>query len=178
MPVTNRVKFGRRNLLHTTCYQHFPEEVTVVRPRHPFEGKSLKVFGTTKRKGRLLLILILPDGSKSLLPAAWTDLAAPTQTLSAPTPTTLGSLEDLLHARTIVDALLGRLAPVNGEDGNSAQTKESTRAQQNSEPVRSGPRRNHSLGNSRRGTQKPGRSNPGKAHRSGPFQRPGKGEER
>jgi hypothetical protein len=63
-------------------------------------------------KSRLLLTLILPDGSKSLIPADWTDLASPTQTLSAPTVTTLGSLEELLHTRAIVDALLGRLAEV------------------------------------------------------------------
>ena len=77
------------------------------------------------RKGRLLLVLILPDGSKSLIAADWTDLAAPAPSLCAPAATTLGSLEHLLHARAVVDALLGRLAPVTGEDGNSATTKES-----------------------------------------------------
>jgi len=85
-----------------------------------------------KCKGRLLLTLILPDGSKSLIPADWTDLASPTQSLSASTVTTLGSLENLLHARAVVDALLGRLAPVTAEDGNSTKTKESDLAKQKS----------------------------------------------
>jgi len=127
------------------------------------------------RKGRLLLLLILPDGSKSLIPADWTDLASPTQTLSA--PTTLGSLDDLLHAWAIADALLNRLAPVTGGDGNSAKMKESTVAKQKSEPVRPCPRRNLSLGNPRRGIQKPRHPDPGTAHRAGRSRRPGEGKE-
>ena len=72
----------------------------------------------------MLLVLILPDGSKSLIPADWTDLAShthPVQPSSTPTATTLGSLEHLLHARAVVDALLGRLAPVTSEDGPSTE---------------------------------------------------------
>ena len=156
----------RRTLRHTTC-QHLPEKVTILRPRHPFEGKSLNVFGAVHRKGRLLLVLVLPDGSKSLIPADWTDLTSSTQSLSAPLATTLGSLEELLHARAIVDALLGRLAPVAGEDGNSVTTKESTSARKKSKPLRSAPRPNLSLGNSRRGTQKPCCTDPGTVHRPG-----------
>jgi hypothetical protein len=82
------------------------------------------------RKGRLLLLLILPDGSKALIPADWTDLASTTKPRSAPTATTLGSLENLLHARAVVDALFGRLAPVT-EGGNFATTKESAGARKN-----------------------------------------------
>ena len=95
------------------------------------------------RKGQLLLVLILPDGSKSLIPADWTDLASPIQIFSAAGATaTLGSLENLLHARAVVDALLGRLAPVTGEDGNFAATKESACARKKPKPLRSSPRRN------------------------------------
>ena len=116
------------------------------------------------RKGRLLLVLILPDGSKSLIPADWTDL----DPLSAPTKTTLGSLEHLLHARAIADALLGRLAPATiSEDGNIATTKESALASKKSEPLRSSSRRNLSLGSPARGTQKPRHPDPGTTHRPG-----------
>ncbi len=164
------------NLRHTTHHQYLPEKVTVVRPRHPFEGKSLSVFTAMQRKGRLLLVLILPDGSKSWVPADWTDLASPTRSFSAPTVNTLGSLEDLLHARAIADALLGRLAPASGEDGNSAKTKESTVAQKKSEPVRSFPRRNVYLGNPSRGTQGSRHPDPGTAHGSGRSRRSRKEE--
>ena len=40
------------------------------------------------RKGRLHLVLILPEGSKSLIPADWTDLPKPTQLGSESTVTT------------------------------------------------------------------------------------------
>ena len=67
------------------------------------------------------MILILPDGSKSLIPADWTDLpsaAQPQKGSSAQTAATLGSLEDLLHARTVVDALLSRIVTPVCEAGN------------------------------------------------------------
>ena len=117
------------------------------------------------RKGQLLLVLILPDGSKSLIPADWTDLASPTPSIGTPAATILGSLEHLLHARAIVDALFGRLAPVTSEDGNSTTTKESASARKKSKPLRSSPRRNLPLGNPPRGTQKPRRPDPGTTHR-------------
>jgi len=130
------------------------------------------------RKGRLLLVLILPDGSKSLIPADWTDLASPIQTFSAPAATaTLGSLENLLHARAVVDALLGRLAPVTREDGDSTTTKESACAGTKSKPLRSSPRRNLPLGNPQRGTQKSRHADPGTAHRPGRARQRGEGKE-
>ena len=89
----------------------------------------------THRKGRLHLVLILPDGSKSLIPADWTDLALPAQLSSKPTTTTLGSLQDLLHARAVVDALLGRLAPATSEIGRSPATKESKLARKKPELI-------------------------------------------
>jgi len=165
----------QRNLRHTTHHQHLPEKVTIVRPRHPFEGQPLNVFGAMHRKGRLLLVLILPDGSKSLIPADWTDLASPS--FGAPAATTLGSLEHLLHARALVDALLGRLAPVTCEDGISTTTKESASANKKSKPLRSSPRRNLSLGNPPRGTPEPRHPDPGTAHRPGHARRRGEGKE-
>jgi hypothetical protein len=72
------------------------------------------------RRDGLRLLLILPDGSRSLVPAEWTDLAVrqegPAPGGRAPSadgtavPAGLGRLADLLHARSIINALLGRLA--------------------------------------------------------------------
>jgi hypothetical protein len=47
--------------------------VTITRPHHPFEGQCLEVLRHARMRGSLLFVLILPDGSKSLIPAAWTD---------------------------------------------------------------------------------------------------------
>jgi len=153
----------QRNPRHTTRHQHFPEKVIIVRARHPFEGQSLNVFGALNRKGRLLLVLILPDGSKSLVPADWTDLVSPAPTLAASSATTLGSLENLLHARAVVDALLDRIASATREAGHS--TKESARARHASQSLRSSPRPNLSLGNPGRSTHPAGHPDPGEAHR-------------
>ena len=102
-----------------------------------------------RRKGRTILVLILPDGSKSLIPAEWTDFASRTQaqpTVLSPGAATLGSLEDLLHARAIVDALLSRLPALHRENKKLPATKESSIARKKSEPVRSTAPRNLPVG--------------------------------
>jgi hypothetical protein len=89
--------------------------VTILRERHPFEGRALPVMGTIKRRGILLLLVVLPDGSRSLIPANWTDWEAVglTDVLSTHGRRSpcFARLADLLHARAIVDALLGRCPP-------------------------------------------------------------------
>ena len=49
-----------------------PGTVVITRPRHPLEGRELRVLGGMRRHGRLELLLVLPDGSKRLIPAEWT----------------------------------------------------------------------------------------------------------
>ena len=44
----------------------------ITRPRHPLDGRELRVLGGMRRHGRLELLLVLPDGSKRLIPAEWT----------------------------------------------------------------------------------------------------------
>ena len=167
VPKADTPVISRRTLRHTTHQQDLPETVTIVRARHPFEGKSLTVLGTIHRYRRLHLLLILPDGSKSLIPADWTDLpslAQPERALSAHTTATLGSLEDLFHARAVVDALLGRLARPESEKPNSAGTKEGLLAAK-SESLRPSAQGNLRLGNPGERTQGSRGRNPRKAHR-------------
>ena len=114
----------------------------------------------------MYLVLILPDGSKSMVPAEWTDFALPTQpertSSAAPTlPPTIGTLEDLLHARAVVDALLSRLAGLV----TRTRPRRAPLARKKSEPVRSSPRRNLSLGNIGRRTQDRRDRNSGTTHR-------------
>ncbi len=56
----------------------------------------------------LQFVLILPDGSKSLVPADWTDFKTASGTPQA--PLLAGSLDDLLRLRRLTDALLRRPA--------------------------------------------------------------------
>ena len=48
----------------------------VTRRCHPFEGRVLTVLGGMRRHGVLELLVVLPDGSKALMPAGWTDVRA------------------------------------------------------------------------------------------------------
>jgi hypothetical protein len=92
-----------------------------------------------RRRGRTYLVLILPDGSKSMIPAEWTDFPTPArferESCTSITPT-LASVEDLLLARAIVDALLSRSAAYNSEPRKAAAGKESAIAKE-SESLRS-----------------------------------------
>jgi hypothetical protein len=76
------------------------------------EGRWLEVIGCRRRRGALGLIVVLPDGSRRVIPAEWTDVHGPRV---LPRPGTLGSLEDLLAARRVVDGLLR--AVEKGESG-------------------------------------------------------------
>jgi len=83
--------------------------VFVRREHHPLLGKQLLVYGWMRRHGRLDLILVLPDGSKSLVPASWTDLDPQIAGRPEPEPSGgLASVSQLLRARAVVDALLAR----------------------------------------------------------------------
>lgn len=98
-----------------------------------------------------------------MIPAEWTDLA--TSAASKPdTVPTLASLEDLLHTRAVVDALLSRLPALHIENRNRTAGKESTIAKE-SEPLRSSSRRNVALGDLARRTQNGGHRSPGTHHR-------------
>ncbi len=85
----------------------------MLRARHAWEGRSLELIGWMRRHGRLELIVVLPDGSRLLLPAAWTDLKPSTE---PPAAGTLASLDDLLAARRVLDPLLERVVRGQRDD--------------------------------------------------------------
>jgi Family of unknown function (DUF5372) len=104
---------------------------TVMRGRHPLQGRALRVLGRMRRHGRLELLLELPDGSKCLIPATWTDLAVEDDGGSggqAPVVATLGSLEDLLAASGLVSALSARHRQSREKAARQSQPKEAPRA--------------------------------------------------
>ena len=49
-----------------------PELVRVVRPGHPLRGLDLPVWGRLRLRGVAMTEVVLPDGSKKRIPAAWT----------------------------------------------------------------------------------------------------------
>jgi Family of unknown function (DUF5372) len=100
-----------------------PSAVRVTRRRHPFEGRSLLVLGGMRRHGELELLLVLPDGSKSLIPAGWTD-AGPSGVDGDASVATLGSLADLLEVCELV-ADLAEGGQRNGLERGQAAGKSS-----------------------------------------------------
>jgi hypothetical protein len=48
-----------------------PETVRVIRPGHPLHGLDLTVWGRLRLRGVAMVVLVLPDGSKERIPAAW-----------------------------------------------------------------------------------------------------------
>jgi hypothetical protein len=111
-----------------------PDTAVITRARHPFQGRELRVLGGMRRHGRLELLLVLPDGSKSLIPAAWTGLGhdgatagdEDGQVLAA--AATLGALADLLGACVLVSALAARGAEDRGQAARKPPAKEDNRA--------------------------------------------------
>ena len=87
--------------------------MTIIRERHAFEGQKLAVISSIKRRGVLLILVILPNGSRSLIPASWTDWRGPhdTDPSSAAADVhalALGKFDDLLQLRKVIDALQRR----------------------------------------------------------------------
>ena len=88
--------------------------MTITRERHPFEGRALAVIGSIRRRGVLFVLACLPDGSRALIPAQWTDWdeghcgGVRTCREANVGSRALGSLGDLLQLRHLVDALRGR----------------------------------------------------------------------
>src|SRR5688500_2158212 len=98
--------------------------VIVTRARHPLEGQSLQVLGRQRRRGAMALLVVLPGGSKTWMPASWTDLQA---TCAASEPA-VGSLSDLLHAVALVSALLPRLEEEGKQTARHPPCQEDDRA--------------------------------------------------
>jgi hypothetical protein len=51
--------------------------VTISRRKDPLDGQRVQVLGRLRRHGQAELLVVLPDGSKRMIPRTWTD-AEPT----------------------------------------------------------------------------------------------------
>src|SRR5262249_37401304 len=93
----------------TTHLQDLPKSVVITRKRHPFEGRSLAVITSIRRRGVRLVLAVLPNGTRSLIPAAWTAWdAEPGSARTSHISHDLGRLDDLLRLRALINAFLSR----------------------------------------------------------------------
>jgi len=103
----------------------------VTRSRHPLMGRRLQVIGAMRRLGRNELLVVLPDGSKTLIPAAWTDREVTAvngdQALDQGTAILAGPVE-LLAARELVASLRARADIAGGQAARKSPCKEDDRA--------------------------------------------------
>ena len=95
------------------------------------------MISSIKRRGVLLVLVILPNGSRSLIPAAWTDwrdadVNASLSDDDIDHTSSLGKLGDLLQLGKVIDALLSRHV-------ESAPHVESSHAAELGVPQPSGP---------------------------------------
>jgi len=94
----------------------------------------LRVLGRMQRHGAVELLVVLPDGSKTLLPAVFTDAVAAADVLVA----TVGSIEDLEQLAVVVESLLPpAVGAGHAEDATGIPTKEDPGGPDQSVGVRS-----------------------------------------
>ena len=105
-----------------------PGTVRLTRLRHPFDGRQLPVLGSMRRHGAAELLVVLPDGSRRLIPAAWTDLESQPAGDSGDAPGTLGTVADLLELSVLVSDLSARRADCGEQAARKSPCKEDDRA--------------------------------------------------
>ena len=105
----NRKTNQHNTHIHPT---NLPKLVKINRDHHPLEGHTLKVAGHLHRKGKLTLILTLPDDTRTYIPATWTDLQVINNHLLPPDHLIL-TISNFLILRKKVDYLLTRFQTKN-----------------------------------------------------------------
>ena len=105
-----------------------PGTVRLTRPRHPFDGRQLPVLGSMLRHGAMELLVVLPDGSKRLIPAAWTDLEPAPGSDGSGGPAALGAAADLLGLSVLVSGLSSRSGDSREQAARKPTAKEDDRA--------------------------------------------------
>jgi Family of unknown function (DUF5372) len=90
-----------------------PDEVTITRVGHPLRGQRLRVDrGAGERRKDRCLVVVLPDGSPTLLPVAWTDVEDGASSATVAPPSTRLSVSGLRQLIRLVDAMVTE-APAN-----------------------------------------------------------------
>jgi hypothetical protein len=105
-----------------------PGTVVITRPRHPLHGRELRVLGGMRRHGDRELLVVLPDGSKRLVPASWAGLELPAGGQAGDGPGTLGPVADLLGLSVLVSALSARSRDGREQAARKPPAREDDRA--------------------------------------------------
>ncbi len=144
-----------------------PVTVTVTRAKHPLEGQALRLLGKMRRHGHEELLCVLDDGTKSLVPASWTNYPG-AEAAVAPS-TTLGTLADLLVASTLARKGFPGPQPTEVQAAGKPPSKEDDHAACTAESAdRNGPRASTAdPGRAPRARRRRGDASLGDAHSEG-----------
>jgi hypothetical protein len=104
------------------------QEVRVMRHRDALEGQMLRVLGRLRRHGGTELLVVLADGSKRMIPAAWTDDTPASGADGPGAAATLGAVSDLLAACVLVCGLSVRGTGRQEQAARQSPVKEDNRA--------------------------------------------------
>ena len=111
-PSVDRGRSSAKKRPQITHHHQIPPRVTIIRKGHAFDGQSLAAISSLFRRGILFVLVSLPDGSRSLIPARWTDWDGCADPLSSDHDLAAGylaRLHDLLHLRKVLHALQSQL---------------------------------------------------------------------
>jgi hypothetical protein len=81
-----------------------PQTVRVVRPGHPLHGLDLPVWGRLRLRGVAVVVLVLPDGSRKRIPAAWAHEGGSEDT-GAPAAAVVAAAADLLRLLRVISGV-------------------------------------------------------------------------
>ncbi len=81
-----------------------PETVRVVRPGYPLHGLDLAVWGRLRLRGVAMVVLVLPDGSRKRIPAAWAHEGG-SQDTAAPAAAVVAAAGDLLRLLRVISGI-------------------------------------------------------------------------
>ena len=81
-----------------------PETVRVVRPGHPLHALDLPVWGRLRLRGAAMVVLVLPDGSRKRIPAAWAHEGGGEDT-GAPAAAVVAAAGDLLRLLRVISGI-------------------------------------------------------------------------
>lgn len=104
-----------------------PELVRVIRPGHPLHGLDLPVWGRLRLRGAAMAVVVLPDGSKKRIPAAWTRAGESTGT-AGPAAGIIAAPGDLLRLLRVASGISARSADTAEQAARQSPGKEDNRA--------------------------------------------------
>jgi len=103
------------------------ETVRVVRPGHPLHGLDLPVWGRLRLRGAAMVVLVLPDGSRKRIPAAWAREGGSKDT-GAPAAAVVAAAGDLLRLLRVISGVPATAGNTAEQAARQSPGKEDDRA--------------------------------------------------